>query len=78
MNSREDFVNRAVRNAEKRVCVPAGWWGVYRHVRGPNGVEVRRNRAGGWVLRQHGKLISKHDSRWFAINKARRLAGDQS
>jgi hypothetical protein len=35
---------------------------------------VRALRGHGWILRQHGAVISKHDSRAFAISKGKRLA----
>lgn len=75
ITNRKEFEKKAIREAEKALGVPEGWWGDYRHVRGPKGVEVRFLAGGGWSLRQNGKLVSKHDSRPFAINKGKKLAG---
>lgn len=76
MKTRKQFEQKAIREAERRLRVPPGWWGTYQHVRGPKGVEVRRigGIGSGWRLKQHGKAVSLHDSRSFAISKGSRLA----
>lgn len=73
--TRKQFVARAVKEAERRMGVPPGWWGTYDDVRGPCGVRVKLidRRSGGWSVRVGKRLVSKHDSRAFAIKKARRL-----
>lgn len=71
--TRKDFETKAIREAEKKLGVPAGWWGTYRHVHGPNGAEVKFAQNGAWTLRQNGAIVSKHDSRAFAINKGKKL-----
>lgn len=71
--TRKDFETKAIREAEKKLGVPAGWWGTWRHVRGPNGAEVKFAASGAWVLRQSGAIVSKHDSRAFAIGKGKNL-----
>ena len=38
--TREKFIDSAVREAERKLGVPAGWWGTYRDVRGPGGRRV--------------------------------------
>lgn len=68
----EKFVAKTVREAERKLQVPAGWWGTWRRVRGPNGAEVVFT-GKCWVLRHKGALVSKHDSRSFAIAKGRKL-----
>lgn len=70
--TRQQFEVTALRRAEQALGLPSGWWGNYSDVEGPNGVRVRFSRS-CWVLRQHGKIISKHDSRAFAIAKGRKL-----
>lgn len=71
--TRKQFEKAAIRAAERALKVPAGWWGTWQHVCGPNGAEVRFARGGHWVLRHKGKIVSKHDSRAFAIVKGRKL-----
>lgn len=71
--TRKEFEAKAIREAEKALGVPAGWWGTWRDVRGPRGVRVRYSGRFTWTLSQRGKRISKHDSRSFAITKARKL-----
>lgn len=68
--TREKFIDSAVREAERKLGVPAGWWGTYRDVRGPGGRRVYF--GNGWAVSIRGKVISRHDSRAGAIAKARR------
>lgn len=70
--TREQFIRHALREAERKLSVPAGWWGHWREVHSPSGHVVVRFAAGHWVLRVRGALVSKHDSRRFAITKAKR------
>lgn len=71
--NREQWVEKAVREAERKIGVPRGWWGTWTHVHGP-GVSVR---FGGraWVIRANGRIVSRHDSRVGAIRKAASLHG---
>jgi len=69
---RRYFVEAAVRPAEEALGVPPGWWGSYRDVAGPDGQRVRLSR-GTWIVRFRGKLVSRHDSRSYAIKAARKL-----
>lgn len=70
--TRAQFEDRAIREEEKRLGIPAGWWGTYRKISGPRGEEV--NFTGRcWAVRLDHRLISRHDSRAFAIRKAQRL-----
>lgn len=71
--TRTEFERRAVRDAEQRIGVPAGWWGTARKIYGPNGVTVFSNPGCTWTVRRYGALVSRHDSRSYAIQKARRL-----
>ena len=73
--TRVEFKAKAIREAERRLQVPPGWWGTWKQVHGPRGVMVRLVAGGAWALRQHGTLVSKHDSRAFAIAKGRELSG---
>jgi hypothetical protein len=71
--TRAEFIARATRAAEQEMGVPAGWWGMYRDVRGPNGTRVHWS-SNAWTIRDSdGKMVSRHDSRQFAIRKAVRL-----
>ena len=74
--TRAQFEERAIRQAEKRLGIPAGWWGEYSHVWGPAGEHVYyqvRNRF-IWAVSVDGRLVSRHESRAYAIAKARKLA----
>jgi hypothetical protein len=70
--TREQFTARAVRDAERALQVPPGWWGVWRDV--TDGIARIHFSSGGWTVSVRGKRVSRHDSRTFAISKARRLA----
>ena len=73
--TRKKFIDSAVREAERKLGVPAGWWGTYRDVRGPGGRRVyfgSANGCRGWIVSINGKPITAHDSRSGAIAKARR------
>ena len=72
--TRKDFEKKAILDAERRLGVPPGWWGTWKKVHGPKGIVVRAMAGLGWSLRQNGALVSKHDSRAFAISKGKRLA----
>lgn len=69
--TRVQFVAKAVREYERRMRFPSGWWGTWRDIHGPRGVRIRAN-GGVWTLSKNGKLVSRHDSREFAIKKGRR------
>ena len=71
--TRGQFEERAIRQAEKRLGIPAGWWGTYSDVWGPAGEHVYLNRF-IWAVSLHGRLVSRHDSRAYAIAKARKVA----
>lgn len=70
--TRAEFLERAARAEEQRLRIPAGWWGTYQDVRGPNGERVLFS-GGAWSVSRGGARVSRHDSRQSAINKARRL-----
>lgn len=82
--SRAAFIAWAARTTETREAIPKGWWGHYNDVRGPRGVRmhcmgnargwIRSASCSIWVLSVHGRVVSKHDSRKFAMSKARLLA----
>lgn len=72
--TREEFVTKAVRAAEKDLGIPAGWWGTHRDVHSPDGHRVRHSaHSRAWILSLNGRKVSSHDSRAVAILKARRL-----
>lgn len=68
--TRDQFVTRATREAEKKLGVPTGWWGTYRDVRGPGGERVFFS-SGAWtVLGLAGRRLGRSDSRTNAIRRA--------
>jgi hypothetical protein len=69
----EEFEKRAIRKAQRSLGIPDGWWGTREIVEGPGGVRVSWTRNGVWIIRVYGKIISKHNSRSFAIAKAKKL-----
>jgi len=74
MMTRDQFVAKAARAAEKTLGLPDGWWGTWREVRGPFGQRVSWSTSRRcWNVWKRGMLISRHDSRDFAISKARKL-----
>lgn len=78
--TREQFIAKATRNAERHLRIPPGWWGTYRDVRGPGGRRVRfgqMNGCRGWIVSVGGKTISGHSSRPSAIAKARKWGADR-
>lgn len=70
----EQFVARAVREAELKIRAPAGWWGNWRDIASADGRVRVLFSASEWRIRLDDKLVSKHDSRDFAIRKAAKLA----
>lgn len=73
--TRKQFLEKAARAEERRLKIPAGWWGGYTDIRGPNGERVRFSAHGRyWLITFNGGQVSRHDSRAFAISKARKLA----
>ena len=80
--TREQFIARAVKDAERTIDAPPGWWGIWRDMRGPNGERVRF--APG--VRPHGALNdawtatnrdgskSRHGSRAAAVKAAVKIA----
>lgn len=74
MKSREEFEKKAIREAEKKLSLPPGWWGTWRRAFGPNGWEVKHIYGGGWSVRKNGVVVSKHDSRQYALKKATKSA----
>lgn len=68
----DKFVADAKLAATRKLGIPRDWWGVWRSVYGPNGTRVFFS-SGGWTVTHGGVRISRHDSRTFAISKARKL-----
>lgn len=71
MTTRAEFIAKSIREGERRLGVPPGWWGVYDDVRGPGGQRVHLVGT-TWVVSRRGCQVSAHDSRASAIVKARR------
>lgn len=67
----DQFTKLAVRIEQQRLRIPTGWWGTYRDV--TNGAARVKFTGSCWRITHHGKLVSRHDSRDFAISKARKL-----
>lgn len=70
--TRRQFIERAVRDAERFLGIPAGWWGKYHDVTN-GGVRVHFTSHRFWRVSIRGRKVSDHDSRAFAIRKAARL-----
>ena len=71
--TRKQFEERAIRSKEQLLGIPCGWWGTYNDVT-DGSRRVHRSRGGGtWIVSLDGKIVSRHDSRCFAIRKAARL-----
>lgn len=71
--TREKFVEKAVKEYERNLRIPVGWWGTWRDVYGPKGERVRFSGAFTWTVSLNGERISVHGSREGAINAARKL-----
>lgn len=56
--TRKQFEAKAIREAERKIGAPPGWWGTYRDLSGPGGVRVRKASM-SWTLRKNGKFIAK-------------------
>lgn len=67
------FFEQALREYEKKLNLPPGWWGSWRDVHGPRDVRVRFCSRDRWSVSQKGKRVSMHDSRASAIRKAKKL-----
>lgn len=70
--TRQQFIDKAVRAAERKLIIPSGWWGTWSDAHGPAGQRVRFSGL-CWVVSSAGGIISRHDSRAGAIRKAKRL-----
>lgn len=66
-----EFTKRALRAEQQRLRIPPGWWGTYQDV--TNGTVRVRFTGSCWRISCAGMTISRHDSRDFAISKARKL-----
>lgn len=69
--TRDEFVLKSVRAAEREISVPSGWWGTYRDV--TNGIARVRFSRDCWVISTDGKVVARHGSRECAIRKAASL-----
>lgn len=64
------FQERALRNLERELRLPPGWWALsYKDVFGPDGQRVHFS-GGLWTVALHGTRVSRHDSREAAIKRA--------
>ena len=79
MKTRQDFIERAIRDAERRFALPRDWWGTWTEIHAPLPSKVvLRWSARCWVLRDGSGGVSRHDSRANAIAKARKHAAHGS
>lgn len=69
--TRAQFIVKATREAERNLRIPPGWWGTWNDV--TNGAARVKFSGSCWTVSIRGKRISRHDSRAFAISKARAL-----
>jgi len=76
MMTRKEFEAKAIRREEQRLGMPPGWWGTYTKLFGPGRVIVAKSMGSWvWVVRVGSLIVSKHDSREYAIRVARKLGG---
>lgn len=89
MMTRKEFEAKAVRDAERKLGVPPGWWGTYTGVTNGCVRVMFSSHSRAWVVSRLDfdddklvrgvrggavwRVVSKHDSRSFAISKARKL-----
>lgn len=71
--TRQQFIDKAVRAAERKLIIPFGWWGTWRDVHGPAGQRVRFSGLCWVVSSAHRGVIGRYESRAGAIGKARKL-----
>jgi hypothetical protein len=69
--TRREFVDKATRDAERRIGVSAGWWGTWRDI--TDGAVRVRFTGSAWRVSRAGKKVSDHDSRSSAISKAKKV-----
>ena len=69
----DKFVADAKLAATRKLGIPRDWWGVWKDVHGPGEERVFFSSRRTWMVSLHGKYVSEHDSRSFAISKARKL-----
>jgi hypothetical protein len=69
--TRREFVDKAKFAAERRLGIPTGWWGTWTDV--TNGVVRVTFTRRWWRVSCAGRTVSRHDSRSFAIAKARKV-----
>jgi hypothetical protein len=69
--TRKQFEAKVIRNAERLLRVPAGWWGTWLDV--TNGTVRVRFSSSGWTVSVRGKRVSRHGSRASAVSKASTL-----
>lgn len=70
--TREQFVARATRVAERALHLPPGWWGTYRDIHGPLGQRVLWS-SGAWTVSSCGDRVGRYGTRTYALAKARKL-----
>ena len=69
--TRRQFESKAVREAERLLGIPPGWWGTWGNIYGPGGRRVRFS-GRWWTVRVGKTLVGKYSGRSFAISKARK------
>ena len=70
---KKKFIERAVREQEKRDSFPPGWVGTWRDVYGPRGERVYfSTSARVWMFAWRGNPISRHNNRDGAFTKAKK------
>ena len=64
---------REITSDALRSVIP--WCGEWFNMHGPNGTQLRLSpSAQWWIIRDaDGKIVSKHDSRTYALRKAKKL-----
>lgn len=72
--TKKQFEALAIRDSQRRLAVPEGWWGTWRDVTNGDFRVKFGGRGDTWTVRSGSKIVSKHYSRASAIAKARKLS----
>ena len=70
--TRVEFIARAIKEAERAIGFPSGWWGRWRDATNGTG-RVHWSGRVWFISWRSGKRISRHDSKVSAIRKASKL-----
>ncbi len=76
--TRKAWETKALREAERKLGVPEGWWGTYVQIETPHGIRVRFS-GRDWIVRnREGAVVTRRSTRTSAIAAAKKLVRDAS